>query len=50
VCYNETACPRTQDYLNRLIVLPLHEFLSDEDIADMAKAIVKVERGLSEVR
>jgi len=24
--------------------------LSDEDIADMAKAIVKVERGLSEVR
>jgi hypothetical protein len=27
--------------------LPMHEFLSDEDIADMAKAIIKVERGLS---
>jgi dTDP-4-amino-4,6-dideoxygalactose transaminase len=33
--------------LNRLIILPMHEFLSDEDIADMAKAIIKVERGLS---
>jgi dTDP-4-amino-4,6-dideoxygalactose transaminase len=33
--------------LNRLIVLPMHEFLSDEDIADMAKAIVKVDRLLA---
>ncbi len=47
VHYDETTCPRAQDYLNRLVVLPLHEFLSDEDIADMAKAIIKVERGLS---
>ncbi len=47
VRYDETTCPRTQDYLNRLVVLPLHEFLSDDDIADMAKAIVKVVQGLS---
>jgi dTDP-4-amino-4,6-dideoxygalactose transaminase len=47
VRYDETICPRAQDYLNRLIILPMHEFLSDEDIADMAKAIIKVERGLS---
>jgi dTDP-4-amino-4,6-dideoxygalactose transaminase len=47
VRYDETTCPRAQDYLNRLIILPMHEFLSDEDIADMAKAIIKVERGLS---
>ncbi|MFA4030324.1 MAG: hypothetical protein GDYSWBUE_001983 [Candidatus Fervidibacterota bacterium] len=48
VRYDETTCPNAQDYLNRLIVLPLHEFLSDEDISDMAKAIIKVERGLSQ--
>lgn len=47
VRYDETTCPRAQDYLNRLIVLPLHEFLSDDDVADMAKAIIKVERGLA---
>lgn len=47
VRYDETTCPRAQDYLNRLLVLPLHEFLTDEDISDMAKAIVKVERGLT---
>lgn len=47
VRYDEATCPMAQDYLNRLIVLPLHEFLTDEDIADMAKAIVKVERGLA---
>ncbi len=47
VRYDGTTCPCAQDYLNRLIVLPLHEFLSDDDIADMAKAIIKVERGLS---
>lgn len=46
VRYDETTCLMAQDYLNRLIVLPLHEFLTDEDIADMAKAIVKVDRGL----
>ncbi|MCS7192957.1 MAG: hypothetical protein NZ937_08250 [Armatimonadetes bacterium] len=44
--YDETTCPRAQDYLNRLVILPLHEFLSDEDIEDMAKAIIKVEQGL----
>jgi perosamine synthetase len=47
VRYDETTCPRAQDYLNRLIILPMHEFLSDEDIADMAKAIVKVDRLLA---
>lgn len=47
VRYDEMTCPRAQDYLNRLIVLPLHEFLSDDDIADMAKAILKVERRLA---
>lgn len=47
VKYNESTCPKAQDYLNRLVVLPLHEFLSDEDISDIAKAIIKVERGLS---
>jgi dTDP-4-amino-4,6-dideoxygalactose transaminase len=47
VQYDEKTCQRAQDYLNRLVVLPLHEFLSDNDIEDMAKAIVKVERGLS---
>jgi dTDP-4-amino-4,6-dideoxygalactose transaminase len=47
VRYDETICPRAQDYLNRLIILPMHEFLSDEDIADMAKAIVKVDRLLA---
>lgn len=46
VRYDETTCPRAQNYLDRLIILPLHEFLSDDDIADMAKAICKVERGL----
>jgi perosamine synthetase len=46
VSYDETTCPRAQDYLNRLIVLPLHEFFKDEDIADMARAIIKVDRFL----
>ncbi|MCS7223774.1 MAG: DegT/DnrJ/EryC1/StrS family aminotransferase [Armatimonadetes bacterium] len=46
VVYNESTCPIAQDYLSRLVVLPLHEFLSEEEITDMAQAIIKVDRNL----
>ncbi len=44
VIYDESTCPLAQDYLDRLVLLPLHEFLSVEDIEDMARAIVKVDK------
>lgn len=44
--YYEGLCPRTEDYLNRLVVLPMSEFFTREDIQDMAHAIRKVATGL----
>lgn len=44
--YDEGTCPKAQDYLDHLVILPIHEGLNEEDIEDMARAIVKVERGL----
>ena len=47
VCYGEGACPRTQELLDRMITLPMSEFLAEHDIEAMAGAIRKVAVGLS---
>lgn len=44
--YDEGTCPKAQGYLDRLVLLPIHEGLNEGDVEDMARAIAKVERGL----
>lgn len=45
--YVEGLCPVAESVLDRLITIPLNEFMSEEDIKDMARAIRKVSEGLS---
>src|SRR5262249_25727122 len=47
ITYDERTCPITQDVLDHLIVMPMSEFYTEEDIQDMAAAIRKVATGLS---
>jgi dTDP-4-amino-4,6-dideoxygalactose transaminase len=44
--YREDLCPVTQDLLDRIVILPMSEFFTEEDIHLMAQAITKVAKGL----
>ncbi len=46
--YTEETCPVTSALLPRMITMGLTEFLTDDDIADMARAVRKVAAGLSQ--
>jgi dTDP-4-amino-4,6-dideoxygalactose transaminase len=47
IAYTEDTCPRTSDLLQRMVTLPLHEFLTDRDVEDMAAGVRKVAEGLA---
>jgi len=42
VRYEEGECPKTEQFLNEMAMLPLNEFFSEDDIRDIAKAVKKV--------
>jgi len=44
VDYREGLCPRTEEFLSRLVTLSIHEHLSEKDIEDYAEAVRKVAR------
>jgi len=50
VRYEEGMCPQCEDALDRLIVLTMNEFFSDDDTSVMAEAILKVDAGLAKKR
>ena len=45
--YTEGLCPVAESVLDRLITISVNEFMNEEDIADIARAIRKVSEGLS---
>jgi dTDP-4-amino-4,6-dideoxygalactose transaminase len=45
--YTEGMCPRTEEFLNHMLTLPLHEHMSERDMDDYAEAIGKVARLLA---
>lgn len=47
ISYAEGDCPVCEDVLDRLVVLPMSEHYTEEDVRDMAKGVNKVARGLS---
>ncbi len=42
VRYEEGECPRTEQVLNEMITIPLHEKYSEQDVRDIAAAMEKV--------
>jgi len=42
--YREGMCPRTEEFLEHLATLPLHEHMTERDMQDYAEAIRKVAR------
>lgn len=46
VHYVEGICPVTEDVLNRMVNLAMSEFYTEEDVQDIATAIIKVATGL----
>jgi dTDP-4-amino-4,6-dideoxygalactose transaminase len=48
--YREGLCPVTEDVLNHLVTTSVTEFMTEEDIHDIGRAIRKVAVGLSERR
>jgi dTDP-4-amino-4,6-dideoxygalactose transaminase len=47
VRYDDDTCPRTSELLPRVITLGMSEFYTEQDLADLARAIRKVAEGLS---
>jgi dTDP-4-amino-4,6-dideoxygalactose transaminase len=45
--YTEGMCPRTEEFLNHVLTLPLHEHMSERDMEDYAEAVSKVARLLT---
>jgi len=45
--YAEGMCPRTEEFLARLVTLTIHEDMSREDMEDYAEAVRKVASGLT---
>ena len=46
ISYEAGICPKCEDALDRLMVMPMSEFYTESDIREMAQAIVKVDSGL----
>ena len=46
VSYEAGMCPKCEDALERLMVIPMSEFYTEANIQDMAQAILKVDSGL----
>ena len=44
VKYEEGVCPNTEKFLDEMVILPLNEFYTEDDIRDIAKAVRKVTR------
>ena len=44
--YTDKTCPVTRDLLQRMITMSITEFLTDDDVRDMATAVRKVAEGL----
>ncbi len=44
--YTKGMCPRTEEALQRMVTVGIHENMTREDILDMAEAIRKVAEGL----
>ena len=47
VRYEEGVCPNAESVLNRLVTIGINEFMTEEDIRDIARAIRKVSEGLA---
>jgi dTDP-4-amino-4,6-dideoxygalactose transaminase len=45
--YVEGLCPVAESVLSRLVTMSIHEFMSEEDIRDIARAVRKVSEGLA---
>jgi len=50
VSYEPGACPNTEKALDDLVVLPMNEKFTEQDVRDIAAAIHKVLEGLPELR
>lgn len=42
ITYEEGQCPVTEDILNRMVTLPLNEFMGEEEMHDIQRAVQKV--------
>jgi len=46
ISYHEGLCPQCEDALERLVIVPMSEFYTDDDVDGIAAAILKVDAGL----
>ena len=46
--YKAGMCPQCEDALDRLVVMPMSEFYGEQDVRDIAAAVLKVDAGLNQ--